>query len=125
MPGRMVTSFPLPEPGASNAATGRRLSAPEQLNEYDDDGPDDAAFSDDEELPTEQQTDGPPFVAADGFDFSGSVHADASCESCPLCDEPFDVSWDEARQALVVLNAVTLRNQTFHTECLARRRGPS
>ena len=91
---------------------------------FNDDGPIDAAFSDDEDLPPPPAPGGPPFVLSDGFDFSGSALADAGCDACALCGQPLEVSWDESRDSLVFEKAVMLRNQTFHIDCLAKLRGP-
>ena len=65
-----------------------------------------------------------PFDADDGFDFDGVVSADITQRICRLCKLPLEISWDTQRQELVVANAVLLRHEIFHEDCMARRRGP-
>ena len=60
---------------------------------------------------------------ADGYDFSGTCVADAAQSECPLCDAPFQVTWDAEFQSLVYPGTIMLRHQIFHADCVARRRG--
>ena len=94
----------------------------------DDDGLPEATFSEDEEedAPATTAASGTPFEGpSDGFDFSGSVIADAASETCAFCHKPIEVTWDASRQALVCKGVAMLRHQLFHLECCQRRRGPA
>ena len=86
-----------------------------------DEEQEEARFSDGEdERPT-----GRPLgdVGGEGFDFSGTVCADATQPVCLLCHEPLDASWSNERNELVVRDAVMLRHIIYHAQCVIRQRG--
>lgn len=58
-----------------------------------------------------------------GFDFSGTVCADAHQPTCVLCGKPLAVSWDPETKELVNVGAVMLRWKIYHEECVLTRRG--
>ena len=62
-------------------------------------------------------------VGGEGFDFSGTVCADASQPVCLLCHEPLDISWSNERNELVVRDAVMLRHIMYHAQCVIHQRG--
>ena len=59
-----------------------------------------------------------------GYDFSGSVSADASQTTCRLCGQPLELSWDETRKEIVVRNAVMMEYRIYHVECANTRIPP-
>ena len=116
------------KPVSTGTSVGGQKDSEPPTNELstDSDGAEDgeieAAFSEGEEdeEDTGQTADTPD---ADGYDFSGTCVADATHNECPLCDVPFQVSWDADCQSLVYPGTVMLRHQIFHADCFARRRG--
>ena len=83
-----------------------------------------AQFSDGEpDSPRATQPATPASWEVKGFDFSGSILADAAQPACSLCGEQFEISWDPARKELIVRNAVLLRHAILHETCVASRRG--
>ena len=95
-------------------------SNPSMADDEQDEDDDEGVFSEGEDpfsaLPLHVEP------SKDGFDFSGCVPAGR--QLCPLCQLPLEVSWSDARQALVHENAVKLRNVLCHMQCVLVRRGP-
>jgi hypothetical protein len=107
-------------------ASSRPNSGEDERQQHAEDAEDDeqdAVFSegeDDVPLPTPI-----PLWGTDGYDFSGVVCADAEQRYCPLCGRTFQLAWDSTRQTLVIKEATMVSHETFHTACVAKRRGPS
>ena len=79
-----------------------------------------ATFSDDEDSEGEEAVRFLEELQA-GFDFSGSASADAAQMVCALCKAPLDVSWDAAREELVVSGGVMVRHTIYHIDCALSR----
>ena len=115
-----------PPPANSLHAHARRVESDnERLDSTLDDGELlDGAFSDGEDDDADASGErGPRPALEEGYDFTGVVCADSNRATCVLCEQPFEVAYDAARQNLVFNGVVELRRQLCHAQCLSTRAG--
>lgn len=76
-----------------------------------------ACFSSDDDSVGPETESAKSTQQSDGFDFSGVCTADATCDTCPICEGALEPSWDAERGEIVVVDAVELRHVVYHRAC--------